>query len=426
MKILYLSPDAEFSIPQRLQAEGHAVECWTSTKPPYLQGVVKTIGKNWKPVAARADLIISDDILLEDLAALETMRKPTVVGNTLFTKIENDRLFGKLAFKKCGLTTSDCIHFTDFKKAIQWITANPGRYVFKASGQASRTLGFVAKEESGKDMCARLAFYEAHVKTNRELWDKELGVDFVLERAVDGIEVACGAYWDGRDFAAININWEHKRLGVGNVGVATGEMGTAVTTLPTESRLYRDTLAKLRPLLEASPYHTYVDLNCIVTKDAAFILEVTARLGWPIECALSNMSRLPMGTRYAQLASGTLHTADYWKHTWGIAVVVGTFGYPYECSYEEFGQNQPFNLPRGKDAQIFLMQANKVKNHWETPPNGEGATLVVVGTGDSLEAARESAFDVVEDLDLPGKMYRTDIGDNVRKHIKNLKSWGWL
>jgi phosphoribosylamine-glycine ligase len=72
------------------------------------------------------------------------------------------------------------------------------------------------------------------------------------------------------------------------------------------------------------------------------------------------------------------------------------------------------------------MEANKINNHWVTPDEGEGAILVVVGTGDSLDEARDSAFEVVEELDLPGKMYREDIGGKVKEHIKNLKQWGWL
>jgi phosphoribosylamine-glycine ligase len=51
---------------------------------------------------------------------------------------------------------------------------------------------------------------------------------------------------------------------------------------------------------------------------------------------------------------------------------------------------------------------------------------VVVGTGSSLDQARERAYEVVEDLDLPGKMYRTDIGDEVKDQMAQLKKWGWI
>ncbi len=426
MKILFISSASDFGIAYRVQEAGHKVMGWAPNNFTQV-GLMKYLFKgDFMKVVPKADLVVCDDTLSADTEHLDKIKKPIVVGNKLFTKIEEDRLFGKLAFQKCGLLTSDCIHFTDFKKAMAWVKANPGRYVFKANGQASRTLGFVAKDDQGKDMLERLAFYETHLKSNKKLWDEKLGVDFVLERAVDGIEVACGAYWDGTDFAAININWEHKRLGVGNVGVATGEMGTAVSALSSESRLFRDTLAKLRPLLEASPYHTYVDLNCIINKDKAYILEVTSRLGWPMEAILDAMSRIPTAERYWRLATGTLHSEEYWKDKWGIAVNVGTYGFPYECAYKEFGQEQPFELPKGKEKQIYLICVNKSNNHLETSEHGDGLVCTITGSSDTLSGARTKAFDVVEEFDLPGKMYREDIGEKVPEHLKDLKKWGWL
>jgi phosphoribosylamine--glycine ligase len=425
MKILFLSPDSSFSLAKRIEDEGHTVYCWTSEKEPYQRGIVKNIIKDWKTVAPKVDLIITDDVVLND-KVLKEIGKPTVSGNELFNKLENDRLFGKFAFQKAGLTTSDCVRFTDFKKAMEFVKANPGRWVFKANGQAARTLGFVAKDESGKDMLERLAFYEQHMKTNKKLWDKKLGVDFVLERAVDGIEIACGAYWDGKDFAGLNLNWEHKRLGVGNVGIATGEMGTAIHAISSSTRLYRDTLAKLKPLLQSSPYHSYVDLNMIVDKDNAYVLEITSRMGWPIEAALDSMSSIRTSERYVRLATNSLHERPFFKSEWGIALTVGTFGFPYEKAYEEFGADQPFSLPKGKDRQVYLYAADKVNSHLETSPSGEGLVMVVVGTADSLEAARDKAYGVVDDLDLPGKMYRTDIGEKVKEQVTQLKKWGWL
>jgi phosphoribosylamine---glycine ligase len=424
MKILFLSTDGSFAMAKRMQDEGHTVYAWSDEKPGHV-GIVKNIIKDWKSAAKSCQLVVSDDVVT-DKADIQDLRKPVVSSNDLFTKLENDRLFGKFAFQKVGLDVADCTHFTDFKKAIAFIKANPGRWVFKANGQANRVTGFVGKDDTGKDVIERLTFYESHLKNNKKLWDHKLGVDFVLERAVDGIEVACGAYWDGKDFVGLNLNWEHKRLGVGNVGVATGEMGTVIYGTTPETRLFRSTLAKLKPLLQSSPYHTYVDLNCIVDKEHAYILEVTARLGWPIETALDAMCNLGTTSRYAAMASGKLHNQSYFKELWGVVLTVGTFGFPYPVAYKEFGQEQPFILPEGTEKNIYFYGTDKVDGQYQTSKDGDGLVLVVVGTGSTLSGAKEKAYDVVEKLEIPGKIYRTDIGDKVPEYIKQLKSWGWI
>jgi phosphoribosylamine---glycine ligase len=427
MKILYLAPvGSTTSIALKLQEEGHTVYFWDPTPGNTGEGNLKNIVDKWEPVIKKCDLVIIDNVDI-NIEKVRAYKKPTVGGNKLFSKLENDRIFGKKGFQSAGLTTSDCVQFTDFKKAMEFVKANPVRWVFKANGQASRTLGFVAKEEDGKDMLERLAFYESRMKNNKKLWDKKLGVDFVLEKAIDGIEVACGAYWDGQDFAGLNLNWEHKRLGVGNVGVATGEMGTAVHAITPETRLYRDTLAKLKPLLSKLPYTTYVDLNMIVTKDDAYVIEITSRMGYPMEAILDNMTGIATGTKYLALATGHLHEQkELFRTPWGIAVVGGTFGFPYEIAYDEYGANQPFSFDKKDSKNIYLDDVYKENNHLMTSSNCEGWIFTACGTSSTLSGAREKAFDIVDRVSLPGLMYRKDIGEQVPEHIKQLKDWKWI
>lgn len=427
MKILYLTPaSSTTSMAIKLQEEGNTVYHWFPDKGNTAEGILKDKIKDWKPYASKSDLIIVDDVMNDLQKEVWKLKKPAVCGNSLFDKLENDRLFGKLGFQKAGLTTSDCIQFNDFKKAMEFVKQNPGRWVFKANGQAARTLGFVAKEESGKDMLERLAFYETHMKNNKQLWDKKLGVDFVLERAVDGIEVACGGYWDGTDFSAVNINWEHKRLGVGNVGVATGEMGTVVHELSRSSKFYHSTIEKLIPYLKQTKYRTYIDLNCIVDEHNASIIEATSRIGYPIEAVLDQMSALKTTERYAYLAAGTLHKKNYWKHPWGISVVCGTFGFPYNTAYDEFGASQPFDFDKKDSKQVYLDDVALQNHHMMTSNSGEGWICTVAQGDDTLSGAKEKAYAIVDRLSLPGIMYRKDIGDKVPDHLDQLKKWGWV
>src|SRR5262249_10250158 len=52
---------------------------------------------------------------------------------------------------------------------------------------------------------------------------------FQLQRRVTGVEVAAGAFFNGKEFIyPLNVNFEHKKLFPGNIGPSTGEMGTAM------------------------------------------------------------------------------------------------------------------------------------------------------------------------------------------------------
>ena len=52
---------------------------------------------------------------------------------------------------------------------------------------------------------------------------------FQLQKRVVGVEVAVGAFFNGKSFVhPININFEHKKLFPGNIGPPTGEMGTTM------------------------------------------------------------------------------------------------------------------------------------------------------------------------------------------------------
>jgi len=430
MNILYLSPGNTIPIANNLVRDGHKVYYWPAKEASEGMGLIPI--KDWKSYVPKVDLIVFDDCegITKPEFELFTLGKPVVSGNSFFDRLENDRIFGKDIFKKVGLTISDCAQFTDLKEAIKFIKKNPDKWVFKANGQGSRTLGYVGKQKDGSDVIERMAFYESHLKNNKDMWDKKLGVDFVLERCVDGIEVACGAYWDGQDFTGININWEHKKLGVGNVGVATGEMGTAIRAVEANSKFYLGTLEKLKPLLRQFPYRTYVDLNCIVNNDNAYVLEITSRFGYPIEAGLDFMSALSTADRYMLLGKGQLHKLGnkFWKDKFGVTVVCATFGWPYKVSYKEFGAEQPFKFPEQFRKNIYLMDVDKVNNHYQTSDDaeGEGHICDVCGSGSSIDEARDQAFGIIKKIDLPGIYYRIDIGEKADEDYKQMKRWGWL
>lgn len=55
-----------------------------------------------------------------------------------------------------------------------------------------------------------------------------------------------------------------------------------------------------------------------------------------------------------------------------------------------------------------------------------GEVLVVTGRGETMRAAQQQAYDRADDIILPNKFYRSDIGDRWYSQAEQLLSWGYL
>jgi len=163
-----------------------------------------------------------------------------------------DREFGQAELKKYGINTLPHWEFDNYDQAIAFIKKNPGRYVFKPSGNvpaAGKGLLFLGQEEDGQDILALL-------EKNKDVWQKKAPT-FQLQQFVKGVEIAVGAYFNGTDFIRpINVNIEHKKLFPGDLGPMTGEMGCydEKTEVLTENGwkyfknlTYKDKIASLDP-----------------------------------------------------------------------------------------------------------------------------------------------------------------------------------
>src|SRR6478752_4583708 len=99
---------------------------------------------------------------------------------------------------------ADVIVFDDFDEAIAYVQENPTRYVIKPSGAAGNVKRrlFVGDEEDGRDVVRMLEAY-------KKAFADEIKV-FQLQKRVVGVEVAVGAFFNGKAFInPVNTNFEH-------------------------------------------------------------------------------------------------------------------------------------------------------------------------------------------------------------------------
>src|SRR5499427_4433517 len=215
---------------------------------------------DWEKEVAWADVIVFDDVLGQGARA-EKLRAEgkLVVGGSAYTdRLEDDRAFGQQELKASGVPIIPQENFTSFDDAIAFVQANPNRYVIKPSGEAQnlKQLLFVGEDEHGADVIQVLEDY-------KRAWASRIK-EFQLQRRIVGVEVAIGAFFNGKEFVLpVNVNFEHKKLFPGDIGPATGEMGTAMFWSE-PNRLFAATLKKMEGKLKEEGYVGYIDVNCIV------------------------------------------------------------------------------------------------------------------------------------------------------------------
>src|SRR6201985_1261380 len=221
----------------QVSKEGHEVRYFIGDKKErdIADGFVAK-SKDWEKDVDWADIIIFDDTLGQGEKA-EALRKQgkKVVGGTAYTdKLEDDRSFGQEELKKAGVNIIPYEDFESFDPAIEFVKKNPDRYVIKPSGEAQNVKRrlFVGEEEDGEDVIRMLEAY-------KKAFSDEIKV-FQLQRRIHGVEVAVGAFFNGKHFITpININFEHKKLFPGEVGPPTGEMGTSMFWSEPNAIFYR-------------------------------------------------------------------------------------------------------------------------------------------------------------------------------------------
>lgn len=407
----------------QLTREGHAVKFYTKVMEDrdVFDGMLDKVDK-WEEHKDWADVIVFDDTGFGRIAdSLRRSGKLVVGGSEYSDRLEEDREFGQEELKRVGMTTLAHWNFTAYDDAIQFIKANPGRYVFKPSGSVSaeqKGILFIGQEETGNDLIEML-------EHNKEGWAKKFK-KFQLQRYAHGVEVAVGAFFNGQDFIhPININFEHKKLFPGEIGPSTFEMGTLMYWSNGNNNIFSATLEKLLEPLRQSGYVGYIDINCIANNNAVYPLEVTARFGYPtiaiqLEGILDATGEWLL--HLARKETFELRT----KRGFQIGVVVAIPPFPFYDRWEaEIYRDLSIVFKRPGLEGIHLGFVKFTQGNW-LMAGSSGYALVVTGAGTTVTEARRMAYNRIDDIILQNKFYRTDIGLRWNTDSDKLQTWGYL
>ena len=420
-KFLFVSPLALIhDLALQVKAEGHEVRyaILAKSEKEVADGFLDKVD-DWESHTAWADVVVFDDN--EFGAAAEKLRAAgkLVIGGTRYSdRLEDDRDFGQSEMKAAGMTILKSWDFDAFDAAVDFIRSRPDRYVVKPNGKAQndKVLSFVGQEEDGRDLVLMLERY-------KKGWGTKIR-SFQLQEFVSGVEVAVGAFFNGKDFVLpCLVNFEHKRMFNDDIGPSTGEMGTAAFWTG-ENHLFRETLGRMRERLQG--YNGYVDINCIVNARGIHPLEFTTRFGYPtvnlqIEGVLSKW-----GDFLPALAGGTpfeLRT----KKGFQICVVVAVPPFPFvdPDAFRKYSEDAVVLFRKEIKEGLHPCDIRLVDGDWRLA-GSSGYALVVSGSGPTMQDARREAYNRVKSIMIPNMFYRTDIGERWSRDGDLLQTWGYL
>jgi phosphoribosylamine--glycine ligase len=407
----------------QVSKEGHEVRYYIADKKErdIADGFVAK-SKDWEKDADWADIFIFDDTLGqgEKAQALRAQGKKVIGGTSYGDRLEDDRSFGQEELKKAGVNIIPYGEFESFDDAIEHVVQNPGRYVIKPSGEAQNVKRrlFVGEEEDGQDVVRMLEAY-------KKAFSDEIKV-FQLQRRVVGVEVAVGAFFNGKNFIyPININFEHKKLFPGDLGPPTGEMGTSMFWSG-PNKLFNETLLKMEGKLAEEGYVGYIDLNCIVNNHGIYPLEFTARFGYPTISIQQAGMITPIGQFFWDLANGVdpkLKTRSGFQI--GVRIVVPPFPFDDDETFDSLSKNSAIVFKKPPADEIHIEDVKQINGQWVVAGTS-GVILIVIGLGQTMKQAQAQVYSRIKNVMIPTMYYRTDIGDRWEEDSDRLHNWGYL
>lgn len=303
-------------------------------------------------------------------------------------RLESSKAFAKEVMRRAGVATGGSDRFVDPTEAEAHLHQSEGPYVVKADGLAGGKGVLVT--ESRTD-----AISWAHH------WAEEGPV--VVEEYLEGPEVSVFAVCTEKGSAPLEPARDYKRLLEGDQGPNTGGMGSysPVDDLPEAlvSEAMRDviepTLAQMAA--DGNPFTGFLYAGLVLTTDGPKVLEFNVRLGDPETQAI-----LPRMT--SDLVDVLEGATPGWSDLCTVNVVLAARGYP--TAPQKGDEIRGLDGRLGDDVIVF--HAGTVAEGKKVFVDG-GRVLNVVGLGDSIDMARDRAYEAAERITWPGVEFRRDI-----------------
>ncbi|MES2307751.1 MAG: phosphoribosylamine--glycine ligase [Verrucomicrobiota bacterium] len=336
--------------------------------------------------------------------AFEKASLPIFGPNQKGAQLEGSKIFTKNLLVKYGIPTAKAGSFTELSPAEDFSKNLGFPQVIKADGLAA-----------GKGVLIVQNLSEAQEALHQILVDRqfgEAGNSVLIEEFLDGQEASIHAITDGKSYRILPSAQDHKRVGDGDTGLNTGGMGAyspAPCVTPEILAIVKKTV--FDPLLvafqkEGIDYRGVLYAGLMLTSKGPKVLEFNARLGDPETEVL-----LPL------LETSLIDVVDaVWKRTLdqiefkvsplhALTIVMAAPGYPENPKIGTEIQGLEFS-EKG-DTAVFHAGTKLASDKVTT---SGGRVLAITAWAETLQKARDAAYQRIQSISFEGAHFRNDIG----------------
>ena len=320
-----------------------------------------------------------------------------VFGHTkAATRIESSKEFAKRLMEKNGIPTAGYKSFTDYKEALDYVSARPFPAVLKYDGLAA-----------GKGVIIAENLSQAEDALKEMLLDEKFGQGkVVVEDYLEGPEFSYMCFVDGSRIYPMPPAQDHKRAFDGDKGLNTGGMG-AYTSLPflkdEDIKFSMECILQKAAdamVAEGCPLCGVLYGGLMKTASGIKVIEFNARFGDPETEVVLPLMDSDIYDVFAAVAQGKPAPEITWSKDITMGVVLASKGYPgsYDKGHEI--------VCRPCEGHIYHMGTKMADGRLVT---AGGRVMMCVARASQLSDARRQAYALVDSVECDNLFHRNDI-----------------
>jgi phosphoribosylamine--glycine ligase len=404
---------------ERIQSEGNSVRIYIGEREYYsiYEGIFDR-EETCNPVDG--EIVIFDSSYDGKFADKYRKKGLKVFGGGEFhDKLEKSRGFGLRFMQESGIKIPRTFIFKkdEFQKAYDFINRSGiERFAFKPSGDLPSRLTYCACDKED------LLSYMQWVHKNFGQCIK----DFCLQEFING-PIVSSEFWCGPHgfIRPGNQTVEVKKFMNDDLGQSTGCQGNLVWRCDDSKVLERGILRAEQKLIE-NQYIGPIDLNSIIAEDGVYGLEWTPRFGLDAMPTLLQILKVDVGKLISDIVNGQTKEMSL-SENFGAGVRLSIPPYPLEplklSGVAEVSPNYgiPIHLPEKYESNYYLYEVMVDKEKQLVHSKGTGIIGVVSCSSSDCVKAFEDCYDILDEVKVPDKQYRTDLGEVIPEMYEELK-----
>ncbi len=319
-------------------------------------------------------------------------------------KLEWSKSYAKQLMHEKGIPTARYRAFSDYEKAMDYVSEQSGNVVVKADGLAAGKGVFVCSTKEEAE--------EAIRKLMKDRIFGDSGSRIVIEERLQGREISLMTISDGRNAIPFGTATDHKRVFDGETGPNTGGMGAYSPALKFDARDVENVMKQIvQPTVRNTGFRGFLYVALMITSEGPKAIEFNSRLGDPetqvILPRLESDLLEPLSVISNMTSNAGLLDVDLkWSKDWFCTVVMCSKGYP---SSPKIGDEIKGLDRAAAISDTIIFHSGSIRKDGMLRTNS-GRVLCVTAGGETLSESSSRAYSAVDLITWNGEHHRHDIG----------------